>query len=104
MNEIIGKIFIVQLFFVESGNPARKPLAEWTLRMSYDFTRDLSRRRRIYELGDKSGSADISNMEVSVTTDTCMYIRLLWRGDGDSEQVPIFHGVLPRVLDVGMHH
>ena len=28
-----------------------------------------SRRRRIYELGDKSGSADISNMEVSVTTD-----------------------------------
>ena len=34
-------------------------------------TDSLSRRRRIYELGDKSGSADISNMEVSVTTDIC---------------------------------
>ena len=34
-----------------------------------------SRRRRIYELGEKSGSADISNMEVSVTTDiVCIYV------------------------------
>ena len=34
----------------------------------------LSRRRRIYGLCEKSGSADISNMEVSVTTDIVVVV------------------------------